>query len=337
MVDTNKQCLLSGMPQRPFGSVVLGTGSFLPAGFVANDALAAMFSVSEEWISSRTGIQERSRASDGESTSVLAYQASKQALEASGCQPEQIGLIIVATVTPDYPFPGVACQLQVALGCVNAFGFDMSVACNGFIAALQVADQFLKTGLHKYALVVGADTMSRITDYSDRNTAILFADGAGAVVLGHNEHDASQGLLGSVMYMDGRYVNDLYVPYGGSVCPNIPPHIRMNGRAVFQSAVRSMTAAVHAVLENTSYALADVTCIIPHQANQRIMDAVAENLNFPKERVLSYVKKMGNTCAATVPYVLDQALRNLELKSGDLVILTSVGAGFTWGAVLLRV
>jgi 3-oxoacyl-[acyl-carrier-protein] synthase III len=313
-------------------SIILGTGSYLPEGVLTNSELALSLGVTEEWIASRTGIEQRRIASESQLTSDLALEAAIRALQTSGIEPKAIGIIIVATITSEAPFPAVACHLQAKLGCTEAFAFDVNCACNGFLVALQIADHYLQAGTHKHALVVGADSMSRITDYTDRNTSVLFADGAGAMVLASTDTPEVVGLLGFVMHTDGTQIHEVYARRYNEEKMGI----NMNGRAVFQAAVRSMTRAVQEVLSNTGNSLADLDWLIPHQANQRIIDAVATGLSLPQRNVVSTVRNTGNTSAGTLPHAFDCAVRTGRIKYGDLIALTSAGSGFAWGACLYR-
>lgn len=326
-------------------SIILGTGSYHPEGRLGNEELAEMFETTADWILSRTGIEERTVLKDDQgSTLTLALPAARQALEASGVDASQIDLIVVATVTPDFSMPALATQIHAELGCVNAFAFDVNAACNGFLTGLQIADLYVRGGSSQFVLVIGADAMSRITDYTDRSTSILFADGAGAAVVASSEmvdrtqgrNGKPQGLLDFVMRTDGTAVRDLFVPGGGSACPTGKAKIVMNGRAVFQAAVRGMTTVTQEILERNGFAPADAALVIPHQANQRIIDALAEALGLPASRMMSTVRHTGNTSAGTIPAALDAAVQTGRIARGDLVVLTSVGAGFTWGAGLLR-
>ncbi len=311
-----------------------GSGSYVPEGRLTNADLAKFVETSDEWITTRTGISERRIAGPGQATSDLALEAAKAALRDAELDPGALGLIVVATSTPDHPFPSVACKLQNGLGAGQVAAFDVNAACNGFLSALQIAEQFLRTGTAEHALVVGADTMSRIVDYKDRGTCILFGDGAGAFVLSRSE---TPGLLASRTYSDGAHYDKLYVEGGGSRSPEEGhvPKIRMNGRATFQLAVRGMVSATHEVLSASGLELAAVDHIVPHQANQRILRAVAENLGVPEEKVVSTIRDFGNNSSASVPLAFDIAVREGRIRRGDTVALAAFGGGLAWGAALL--
>lgn len=311
-----------------------GTGSYVPEGRLTNADLEKLVATTDEWITTRTGISERRIAGPEQATSDLAYEAARAALMDAGLEPAALGLIVVGTSTPDHPFPSVACKLQNRLGAGQITAFDVNAACNGFLSALQVAEQFLRTGAAEHALVVGADTMSRIVDYEDRATCILFGDGAGAFVLSRSD---TPGLLGSRSYSDGAHYDKLYVEGGGSRSPEEGrvPKIRMNGRATFQLAVRGMVSATKEVLSAAGLGLEDVDHLVPHQANQRILSAVAENLGVPETRVVSTIRDFGNNSAASVPLAFDKAVKEGRIKRGDTVALAAFGGGLAWGAALL--
>lgn len=311
-----------------------GTGSYVPEGRLTNADLEKLVETTDEWITTRTGISERRIAEAHQATSDLAYEAAKAALADAGLEASALGLIIVGTSTPDHAFPSVACKLQSRLGAGQIAAFDVNAACNGFLTALQVAEQFLRNGAAEHALVVGADTMSRIVDYEDRGTCILFGDGAGAFVLSRSE---TPGLLGSRTYSDGNHYDKLYVSGGGSRSAEEGrvPHIKMNGRATFQLAVRGMVGAAQEVLTASGLSLSDVDHLVPHQANQRILSAVAENLGIPLGRVVSTIRDFGNNSAASVPLAFDKSVKEGRIKRGDTVALAAFGGGLAWGAALL--
>ncbi|CAA9573427.1 MAG: 3-oxoacyl-[acyl-carrier-protein] synthase, KASIII [uncultured Truepera sp.] len=311
-----------------------GTGSFVPEGKLTNADLEAMVDTSDEWIMTRTGISERRIASPEQATSDLAYEAATAALADAGLAADALGLIVVGTSTPDHIFPSVACKLQARLGCGPTTAFDVNAACTGFLSALQVAEQFLRTGAAEHALVVGADTMSRIIDYRDRGTCILFGDGAGAFVLSRSD---TPGLFASRTYSDGAHYDKLYVCGGGSRAPSEGhvPHIKMNGRAIFQLAVRAMVSATEDVLKASGLTLADVDYLVPHQANKRILSAVADALGVPFERVINTIREYGNNSAASVPLAFDLAVKDGRIQRGDTVALSAFGGGLAWGAALL--
>jgi 3-oxoacyl-[acyl-carrier-protein] synthase-3 len=320
---------------------VIGWGKFVPRRVVTNSDISQRVDTSEEWILSRTGIRERHVVEDGETTASMALQAARQALETASLNPSQLELIIVATVTPDHLFPATACLLQDRLGAKRAAAFDLSAGCTGFIYALSVATSMLASGAYRNALVIGAETLSSITDWSDRSTCILFGDGAGAVVLQAAENRG--GVLGASLGADGSGANLLWLPAGGSRMPASQKTvdermhtIRMNGREVFRFAVKVMSAATREVLRKTGASLDDVRLLIPHQANQRIINAAAQDLGLPMERVYSNVSRYGNTSAASIPIALCEAAEMGRIHAGDLIVCVGFGAGLTWGASAIR-
>ena len=314
---------------------VAGTGSYVPAGRLTNADLERLVETSDEWITARTGISERRIAEPEQATSDLAYEAATKALACAGLEPSALGLIVVGTSTPDHMFPSVACKLQTRLGCNPLAAFDVNAACAGFLTALQTAEQFLRTGAAEHALVVGADTMSRIVDYKDRGTCILFGDGAGAFVLSQSD---TPGLLASRSYSDGAHYDKLYVSGGGSRADTEgrTPHIKMNGRAIFQLAVRAMTSAVQDVVAASGLNICEVDYLVPHQANQRILTAVAEALGMPLAKVISTIRDYGNNSAASVPLAFDLAVKKGLITRGNTVGLSAFGGGLAWGAALLK-
>ena len=319
-------------------SRITGTGSYLPPRRLTNADLAAVLATqgvetSDDWIVERTGIRARHFAADDVCSSDLAVEAAKRALEAAQLQAQDIDLIIVATSTPDMVFPSVACILQHKLGIVGCPAFDVQAVCSGFVYALTVADAMIKTGASKRALVVGAEVFSRILDFSDRTTCVLFGDGAGAVVL---EASEEPGILASDLHADGKYVNILCVPghvSGGKVLGD--PVLKMDGQAVFKLAVGVLESAARAVLAKANLTDADIDWLIPHQANIRIMQSTAKKLKLSMDKLVVTVDQHGNTSAASIPLALDVAVRSGQVKKGDTVMLEGVGGGFTWGAVLL--
>ena len=318
-------------------SVLVGTGSALPARAVSNAELAQTVDTSDEWIVERTGIRNRYIAGEGETTSTLATEAARQALAAAGLVPADIGLIIVATATPDQTFPASATQVQHALGCNGGVAFDVAAVCSGFLYALAVADALLHTGMAQRALVIGAETFSRILDWEDRSTCVLFGDGAGAVVLeARNVADDGPGLLATRLHADGAYNNLLYVD-GGPSSTGMVGHVRMKGPEVFRHAVVNLAEVLREVLADQGLTCDDIDWVVPHQANQRILNATARKLGLPPEKVVMTVDRHANTSAASVPLALDTAVRDGRIKPGDLVMLEAMGGGFTWGASLLRV
>ena len=327
-------------------SSIIGTGSYMPEKVLTNDDLSKIVDTSDEWITSRTGIKERRIAAADQATSDLATEAARRAMDAAGVTPEEIKLIIVATVTPDMFFPSTACFVQKKLGALNAVCFDISAACSGFLYALQVARHFINTGNRTTALVIGAEKLSSLINWKDRNTCVLFGDGAGAVVLrkaDESEANAPGRVLSTVMGTDGTLADVLKVPGGGSSCPitaeNVesrPNTIHMEGRETFKHAVTRMLEASQQALAMAGLTAADVSLVIPHQANARIISAIAERLNLPPERVFMNLDKYGNTSAATIPVALDEANKAGRLKKGDVVLLVAFGGGFTWASSVVR-
>ncbi len=315
-------------------SRIVGTGGYLPARRVANADLEKSLDTSDEWIYTRTGIRHRHIAADEERTSDLALAASLKAVEAAGIRREDIGLIIVATTTPDMIFPSTACILQAKLGIHNCPAFDVQAVCSGFIYGLSIADQFMRAGDTPYALVVGAEIYSRILDWSDRGTCVLFGDGAGAVVLKASD---APGILSTHLHADGSYQNLLSVP--GTVCGGKvqgTPFLRMDGNAVFKFAVKVLDEIVGEALAKNKLQKSDIDWLIPHQANIRIIQSTARKLGMSMEKVVVTVDRHGNTSAASIPLALDEAVRDGRIRPGQHVLLEGVGGGFTWGAVLVK-
>ena len=318
---------------------IIGTGSYLPPRRLTNTDLAAELAqhgveTSDEWIVERTGIRARHFAASDVTSSDLALEASKKALEAAGLQPQDIDLIIVATSTPDMVFPSTACILQNKLGANGCPAFDVQAVCSGFVYALTVGDAMIRGGNAKRALVIGAEVFSRLLDFNDRTTCVLFGDGAGAVVL---EASEEPGILASDLHADGKYVNILCVPghvSGGEILGD--PLLKMDGQAVFKLAVGVLEKAARAVLDKAGMTDADVDWLIPHQANIRIMQSTARKLHLPMEKVVVTVQDHGNTSAASIPLALDAAVRKGDIKKGQTLLLEGVGGGFAWGAVLLK-
>ncbi|MEM7780571.1 MAG: beta-ketoacyl-ACP synthase III [Pseudomonadota bacterium] len=323
------------------GSRILGSGSALPKRIVTNDELAAKVDTSDEWIIERTGIRQRHIAGDDETTASLAIEAAQAALDDAGLSPADIDLIVLATATPDNTFPATATKVQHALGCPNGPAFDVGAVCSGFLYALTTADSLLTTGAAKRALVIGAETFSRILDWEDRTTCVLFGDGAGAIVLAAPEAgDApaanAPGVLGSRLHADGAQHDLLYVDGGPSTTQTVG-HLRMKGREVFRHAVVNLSNVLHEVLDDAGVSASEIDWIVPHQANKRILDATAKKLGIPAEKVIVTVDRHANTSAASVPLAFDVARRDGRIKPGDLVIFEAMGGGFTWGASLVRV
>ena len=320
---------------------IVGWGKYVPRRVLTNDDLSRMVDTSDGWIHARTGIRERHIAEDGETTASMAIQAAQQALEVAGLSPVQLDLIVVATATPDYLFPATACLVQDALGATRAVAFDLSAGCSGFVYGLSVAAHLLSADVYQTALVIGAETLSRITDWTDRATCILFGDGAGAVVLRAGENEG--GVLATVLGADGSGGDLLRLPAGGSRMP--ASHrtvaerlhfIQMKGREVFRFAVRAIPTATREVLEEAGLSLADLNLLIPHQANQRIIEAAARSLGLPPEGVYSNLERYGNTSAASIPIALSEAAAEGRIRPGDLVVCVGFGAGLTWGAAAIR-
>ncbi|MGX1305946.1 3-oxoacyl-[acyl-carrier-protein] synthase-3 [Amorphus suaedae] len=319
-------------------SVVLGCGSALPDRVLTNADLAVMVDTSDEWILQRTGIRERRIAAPDETTVDLGLRAAQRALAEAGVAPDTIDLIILATATPDNTFPASSVTVQERLGITTGMAFDLQAVCSGFVFALTTADAYLKNGLARRALVIGAETFSRILDWEDRTTCVLFGDGAGAVVLEAATGDgtvADRGVLASKLRSDGRHKDKLYVDGGPSSTQTVG-HLRMQGREVFKHAVAMITDVIESVFEQTGTTADDIDWFVPHQANKRIIDASARKLGIPEEKVVSTVDRHGNTSAASIPLALDVAVKDGRIKRGDLVLLEAMGGGFTWGAVLVR-
>jgi len=314
-------------------SVIVGTGSALPARRVDNAELAATVDTSDEWIVERTGIRSRYIAGDGETTATLALDAARSALDAAGLEPGDIGLIVLATATPDQTFPSSATKVQALLGIDDCIAFDVHAVCTGFLYALTVADSMLRGGSAKRALVIGSETFSRILDWEDRGTCVLFGDGAGALVL--EARDGEQGIIATKLHADGRHNDLLYVDGGPSTTGTVGK-LRMKGREVFRHAVVNLADVLNEVLADAGMTSAQVDWVVPHQANSRILDATARKLGLPPEKVVVTVDQHANTSAASVPLALDTAVRDGRIKPGDLVVLEAMGGGFTWGAAVLR-
>ena len=315
-------------------SRITGTGGYLPRKVLTNRDLETIVDTSDEWIVARTGILERHIAADDESTSDLAHHACREALEAAGRTSEDVDLILVATSTPDMVFPSSACLLQAKLGVKRGAAFDVQAVCSGFVYALATADLFIKSGAYRCALVVGAEVFSRILDWKDRGTCVLFGDGAGAVVL---EASSEAGILSSHLHADGSYAPILNTP--GHVCRGAiqgDPTLKMDGAAVFKLAVRVLEESAHEALEANGFKVSDVDAYIAHQANVRILTHVAKKLGVPESRCIITVDRHANTSAASVPLALDVAVRDGRVRPGSLVLMQGVGGGFTWGSVLAR-
>lgn len=325
---------------------IIGTGSYLPEKRMTNDELAQLVDTTSEWISSRTGILERHIAAKGELTSDLAAHASRRALEAAGCKPEDLDLIICATSTPDLVFPATAAIVQRKIGAqsTKAPAFDIQAVCTGFVYALSIADQFIRSGMSKKILVIGAETFSRILDWNDRTTCILFGDGAGAVVVEAIEGESDRGILSTHMHADGSFVELLHVtggvsqgrPSGFDVKHDALGFVDMHGNEVFKQAVKAMGAVAEEALAANGLTVDDIDWFIPHQANKRILLATAKRINIPESKVVMAVDHHGNTSAASVPLALDEAVKDGRIRPGHLVLLDAFGGGFTWASAIMR-
>lgn len=323
-------------------SRIIGTGSAVPARVMSNADLERLVDTSDEWITSRTGISERRICGQGEDAGTLAEHAALRALEAAALDPMDVDLILVATITPALPFPATACLVQDSLGARRAAALDVSAACSGFIYGLAVADNFIRTGMYRTVLLIGSEALSVLTDWTDRNTCVLFADGAGAVVL--QGQRGGRGILSTHLYSDGSQWGVLMAPGGGSRCPVTPENfeqrlnkIKMpNGNEVFRIAVRAMEEACIASLKHNHLETADVDLVVPHQANARIIQALAHRLSLPPEKVISNIARYGNTSAASVPLALDEAVRGGKVHEGNLILLVAFGGGLTWGSSAIR-
>ncbi len=320
-------------------SVLTGTGSALPRRALGNDELAKMVDTSNEWIVERTGIRNRHVAAPDETTSSLATEAARRAVEAAGIEAKAIDLIVLATATPDQTFPASATIVQHELGCNGGIAFDVAAVCSGFLYALGVADSMLRTGMATRALVIGSETFSRILDWEDRATCVLFGDGAGAVVLEAREADsgdAPRGILATRLHADGAHNQLLFVDGGPSTTGTVGK-LRMKGKEVFRHAVTNLAEVLVEVLDDAGLGVDDIDWVVPHQANARILDATARKLGLSPDKVIVTVDRHANTSAASVPLALDAAIRDGRIKQGDLVMLEAMGGGFTWGASLLRI
>lgn len=315
---------------------IAGVGSALPARILTNDELADMVDTSDSWIRERTGIRQRHIAAEGETTSDLAEGAARRAIEHAGMAADDIDLIVMATTTPDFTFPSTATVLQARLGITQGAAFDVQAVCTGFIYALSVAESFIARGQARNALVVGAETMSRILDWTDRATCVLFGDGAGAVVLsGDAKTDPESGILATYLRSDGRYKDLLHVDGGPSSTQTVG-QLRMTGNQVFRHAITNISESMTTLCDRAGYSISDIDWFVPHQANQRILEGVARKLSIPPHTVISTVADHGNTSAASVPLALDRAVEDGRIKRGDLILMEALGGGFTWGAALAR-
>ncbi len=325
-------------PTSKLRSVVVGVGSCLPERRVTNADLEKIVDTTDEWIVQRTGIRARHIAAEGETTSMLATRAAQRALDAAGLGPNDIDLIVMGTSTPDYTFPSAATQVQAALGMTRGVAFDLQAVCSGFVFAVATADKFLISGSHKRALVIGAETFSRLVDWNDRTTCVLFGDGAGAIVLEAREGQGTvedRGLLTSHLRSDGRHREKLYVD-GGPSTTGTTGHLRMAGKEVYRHAVAMVTDVMTDAFAATGYTAEDLDWFVPHQANERIIDASAQKLGIAPHKIIKTVCDHGNTSAASIPLALATACADGRIKTGDLVMIEAMGGGFTWGSALIR-
>ena len=320
---------------------ILGMGHAYPEGVLTNADLEKIVETSDEWITSRTGIKQRHKAKENEYTSMFGTAAAKQALERAGLEPTDIDIIVCATTTPDQIMPSTGALIQAQLGATNAAGMDIFAACSGFIYGLTMVESMIRTGQIKYALVIGAEVLTKYVDYTDRGTCVIFGDGAGAAVVGPVE--APKGILATKIRSDGRYEEQLYAPGGGTKMGTTHQTIddgqhffKMKGNELFKVAVRSMADISAEMLAKAGYTVDDVAIVIPHQANQRITDAVASRLGVPDEKVYSNIAELGNTSSASIPIAMDECIQSGRIKEGDLVLLTAFGGGVTWGASVIR-
>ncbi|MDH5772506.1 MAG: ketoacyl-ACP synthase III [Rhodospirillaceae bacterium] len=318
-------------------SRIIGTGSHLPENIVTNDELSKKIDTSDEWITERTGIRERRVVKDGETTSILALQAAENALEAANITPADIDVIIIATTTPDNTFPSTATKVQAMLGMHHGYGFDIQAVCSGFIYALSVADGMIRSGQAKRILVIGAEVISRILDWTDRSTCVLFGDGAGAVVLaGFDDSDGDTSrVLSTHLHSDGRLREILHVD-GGPGSTGTIGHLRMLGREVFRHAVNNLAAVAEEALAANNLTSGDIDWLVPHQANKRILDGTAKKLGLRDDQVVVTVDRHANTSAASIPLALDEAVRDGRIEKGQIILMEAMGGGLTWGSALLR-
>src|SRR3954449_3970991 len=320
---------------------ILGMGHAYPDGILSNADLEKIVETSDEWITSRTGIKQRHKAAPDEYTSQFGTLAAKQALDRSGLSPEDIDIIICATTTPDQIMPSTGALIQARIGAVNAAGMDVFAACSGFLYGVTMVESMIRTGQIKYALVIGAEVLTKYVDYTDRGTCVIFGDGAGAAVLG--PVSGEKGILATKIRSDGRFEEQLYAPGGGTKLGTTHQTIddgqhffKMKGNELFKVAVRSMADISAEMIERTGYTVDDVDIVIPHQANQRITDAVASRLGVPEEKVYSNIAELGNTSSASIPIALDECIQSGKVKEGSLVLLTAFGGGVTWGGTVIR-
>jgi len=323
-------------------AVLVGTGSCLPEKVLSNDDLTKMVETSDEWITTRTGIKTRRIAQPGQTTATLSAEAARRALQDAGMQPEEIEMIVIGTITPEMVFPSTACFVQDSIGAKNAWAFDLSAACSGFVYGLSIAQQFVSSGRYQNALVIGAETLSRITNYEDRGSCILFGDGAGAVII-KAANEGSQGVMYSTSFSDGSGWTSLNCTAYGSRNPVSQPledpsmvYMYINGREVYHTAVRRIVELVKECLEKCDLGVEDIAMFIPHQMNARIIESVGKRLNFTDDRIFINIDKYGNTSAASIPIALDECRRSGRVKKGDIVLMVAFGGGLTWGANVIQ-
>ncbi|MBC2607662.1 beta-ketoacyl-ACP synthase III [Pelagicoccus albus] len=331
------------MSTAPRSVIIKGTGSYTPQKALTNNDLSKFVDTSDEWIFTRTGIRERRIAGEGETSSSMGAEAGKRAIEDAGLTPEEIDLVIVGTMTPDMPFPSTACLVQDKIGIRNAMSFDVEAACSGFVYIMEIACGLLQTGRYKNALIIGSETLSPVLDWTDRTTCVLFGDGAGAAVLSHAEEGDESGILDFIIGSDGSKADMLHQPGGGCAIPATVESLetrqhflKMRGQEVFKQAVRVMGQAASEILEQNGIKPDQLKCVIPHQANIRIIESISSRLHIPIERFFLNLDKYGNTSAASIPIALDEAARAGRLEAGDYILIVAFGAGLTWGATLLR-
>ncbi len=324
-----------------FSAIIAGTGSFLPEKRLTNDDLSKLVDTNDEWITQRTGIRERRIAGPGESTATLATHAAKRALESAGIEASELGLIIVCTVTPEMGFPSTACFVAASLGLTSTPAFDLTAACSGFLYGLETGAAFIKSGRYRNVLVIGAEVLSRVTDYQDRGTCILFGDGAGAVVL-QQSSDQKKGIVYSGIHADGNGWDYIHLPPGSrhpldaEMMANRQQYMKLKGREVYKWAVHRFEEMIEDALKKTELSPDDVALVIPHQSNLRIIESATEKLHFPREKVFVNIDRCGNTSAASVPIALDEAMRGGRIKKGDTVIMIAFGAGLTWSNAVVK-
>ena len=318
---------------------IIGIGSYLPDNILSNDELSSRLDTSDEWIIQRTGIKQRHIAKDGETTADLAYEAALDAIRHAGIEANEIDLIVLASATPDETFPATATTVQSRLGLEHGSAFDIQAVCSGFVYGLSVVDSMMKNGQANTALLIGAETFSRILDWEDRSTCVLFGDGAGAVVMRRSENETANGsgpgVYSSHLHSDGRFHDFLYVDGGPSSTKTVG-HLRMQGREVFKHAVSKLSSVVYEALEANDLTPSDIDWIVPHQANRRIIEGTAKKLNFPLERVVVTVDQHANTSAASIPLAFNVAVKDGRIQKGDLVLIEAMGGGFTWGSAIIR-